>query len=248
MSYLRRIATLTAVGLASAGLVGVSTQPATAAEDPTLSWSFSDYLFNPNKLPVGFTSHATGAGATETAAGIVFGGGETTGSLASGDLRVAYDGSVDFSWHATIGFSNPEVVVDGGEGRIVADVSWATPETGSVNDVVLTTFDPATASLDGGAFTATPDWSTGSWAPELIATIPSSVQAFFRATGSSSDARKAPSAFTAVPGGRAGRPGGDRDLVVRPQRRDDRGLGQRLQPGRQPAPRGRRLRGPRAGG
>lgn len=204
MSFARRIAALTTVALTATGLGVVAAQPATAADDATFTWSFSDYLFNPQGQAVGFTSQTPNGGATKSATGIVFSGGEGTGSLEGGDLHVAYEGGVDFTWHATVGFSNPEVFVDGDEGRIVADVSWATPATGSADDVLLTTFDPATATLTDGAFSATPDWSTGSWASELLAALPDSVDAFFKASGSSSDARKAPGTFTAgVPSAQA---------------------------------------------
>ena len=62
------------------------------------------------------------------------------------------------------------MIVEGGNGRIVADVAWAIPGTGSANDVVLTTFDPATADLEGDALQRDPaDWATAglrTWAPE----------------------------------------------------------------------------------
>ncbi|GAB3199261.1 hypothetical protein GCM10027062_15310 [Nocardioides hungaricus] len=197
MSTIRRIAAATTVALAASGLGVVAAQPASAA-DPALAWSFSDYLYNADKLPVGFSGRTVADGATDSGSGIVFGGGKGTGSLESGDLDLDYAGSVTFSWHVSITFSDPEVIVDGDGGRIVADVAWAVPDEGSADDVVLTTFDPATATVDGGTFTATPDWSTGSWAPELIAALPSSIQAFFKASGSSSDARKAPATFTSA--------------------------------------------------
>ena len=197
MSFIRRTAATSALALAASGLGVVAAQPATAADDGTLTWSFSDYLFNPTKQPVGFTGHQTAGGAATTDAGIVFGGGNGTGSLEAGDLDVAYTGSVTFSWHVDLTFSDPEVVVEGDEGRIVADVAWKLPETGAADDVVLTTFDPASATVDGSSFTATPDWSAGSWSPEFLAAVPSSIHGYFKASGSASDARKAPSAFTA---------------------------------------------------
>ena len=127
MSSIRRIAATSALALAASGLGVVAAQPASAADDATLTWAFSDYLFNAGKLPIGFTSHDVSGGATDSATGIVFGGGAATGSLESGDLDVAYTGSVTFTWHVDLTFSDPEVVVEGDEGRIVADVAWALP-------------------------------------------------------------------------------------------------------------------------
>lgn len=208
MTLSRRVATLAALTLASAGLVGVAGQPASAADDATFTWSFSDYLAR-NSGGVGFTSHVASGGATNSGdTDVVFSGGEGTGSLESGNLHLAYDGTVTYSWHADITFSNPEVIVEGGDGKIVADVAWAVPTTGSANDVVLTTFDPATAVLDGDSFSATPRWATAgsSWAPELLTALPDSVDAYFKATGSTNDARKAPALFTSGAGAEASAP------------------------------------------
>ena len=196
MKHLRRVAATSALALTASGLGAVAAQPATAAGDHTLTWTFSDYLFNAGKQPIGFSSHTVAEGASTSAAGIEFGGGTVSGSLETGDLDAAYTGSVTFSWHVDLTFSDPEVVVEGDEGRILADVAWKLPETGSADDVVLTTFDPETATSDGSTLTATPDWSAGSWAPEFLAAVPSSIHGYFKVSGSSSDARKAPSAFT----------------------------------------------------
>lgn len=200
MTLARRVAAVAALSLASAGLVGVAAQPASAADDATFTWSFSDYLSRQVNM-VGFTSHVASGGATNSgAADVVFSGGEGTGSLESGDLHLTYDGTVTYTWHADITFANPEVIVEGGNGRIVADIAWAVPETGSAEDVVLTTFDPATATLADGSFTATPRWADAgsSWAPEFLTALPDSVDAYFKATGSSNDARKAPATFTSA--------------------------------------------------
>lgn len=195
----RRVAALAALTLATAGLTGLAAQPATAASDATLTWSFSDYLSR-NVNGVGFTSHEASGGATSTGDEVVFSGGEGTGSLAGGDLHLTYDGTVTYTWQPSITFSNPEVVVEGGNGKILADVSWAVPATGSADDVVLTTFDPATAVVTGDSFTATPRWADAgsSWSPELLAALPDIVDAYFHATGSTNDARKAPASFTSA--------------------------------------------------
>ena len=204
MILARRVAALAALSLASVGVVAVAAPPASAAADRSLTWSFSDYLANPKGLPVGFSKHVASDGATSTGADVVFGGGTGTGSLAAGDLHIAYEGTVTYSWHMEISFSDPEVIVEDGEGRIVADVAWALPETGSADDVVLTTFDPATATVDGDTFSATPRWEgvgaegAASWAPELLEALPDSTDAFFHASGSSSDIRKAPASFTSA--------------------------------------------------
>ena len=87
--------------LVAAGLVGVAAQPGhrppTTPPSPGRSRTTCSTR---TTCPCGFTSHAPSGGATENASGIVFGGGEGTGSLATGDLHLTYDGSVTFTWHA----------------------------------------------------------------------------------------------------------------------------------------------------
>ena len=122
MTLTRRVATLAALSLATAGLGAVAAQPASAADGSTFTWSFSDYIGG--QVPgIGFT-HTASDGATTSGADVVFGGGTGTGSLATGDLHIAYTGTATYSWHSSVIFSDPEVIVEGDEGRIVADIGW----------------------------------------------------------------------------------------------------------------------------
>jgi hypothetical protein len=173
-------------------------------------------------------TNATGGATIDTAdKTIVFGGGTGSVHTATGTADLKYTGSIEFltAFSGTtlyeVTFADPEVVTDAtGAGKIVADVSWdipargSTPEdAGQVDDVVLTTFTATPDDWDGATLSATPLWTgaapadaygTGkpvdgaSWAPSFVNALPTSINPFFYASGSSLDAAKAPSAFTAV--------------------------------------------------
>ncbi len=153
---------------------------------------------------------------------MAFSGGSSVTGSGSGGTDVQYHGTAAFGFdnntgtdYYTVRFTDPEVIVDSaGKGKIVADVSWfVTPSTnGGANDLTVATFT-APAPWTGSTLTATPDWngvapadsygagkpvSGQSWNPAFVTALPASVQALFYASGSSSDATKAPAAFTAV--------------------------------------------------
>lgn len=223
---LRRLAVLAAGAVASTSLVGFAgLAPAqadtTPAAGPTLTWSFSEYLATM------FDGHATSGGAANVGTDVVFGGGEGTNNPTAGTFDMAYDGRADFSWHGvTISFSNPEVSVASGAGTITADVAWDVPAqgpnpaaNGSADDVLLTRFATSGATWSDVSLAATPQWTGAlppnssqavalgmdpdepvdgqSWAPEFLTVLPSNARAYFYASGSASDAKKAPAGFTA---------------------------------------------------
>jgi hypothetical protein len=225
----RSVATLAASAVGAAGLAVFASAPAAHAEeafDATLAWGISQYVMT--AAPAGQFPNQTYTDGASIADGIVtFSQGAGRTDLATGATSVQYHGKAAFARTGSyeIDFTDPQVVVDSsGAGEIVADVDYTigtgeTAETGGADDVVLTTFTATSDNWDGFTLAATPAWSgvatadaygTGkpteasgyaSWAVGSVNTLPSSVRAFFYASGSSSDAKKAPAAFTAtVPG------------------------------------------------
>lgn len=207
MTLARRVAALAALSLASAGLVGVAAQPASAADDQTLQWGLSQYL-NEHLTEQSFTD-----GATEAADGVV----TFVGGVTSGDTTT-YRGSARYSFAGLYSFTFSDVALtvdDAGDGTIAADVAWTSPSgPGSLADVVVTTFSTEDDASDG-ALTATPDWlgvapanaygagkpvDGASWAVGFVSALPSTISPTFYASGSNptSDAKKFPAAFTAA--------------------------------------------------
>lgn len=216
MNLVRRVATVAALSLAAAGLVGVAAQPATAAGSSfawQISQQFHEHLYD----------HTLAGGATEAGAGVVtFPGGEGSFDPATGAGTVQYDGSVvgAFTGYYSVTIAEPAVTVDeDGNGEITALVSsWeATGHTDPVR-VVVTTFD-ADGGWGSGTITATPDWAgvlpSGTesaalgipagqpvdgqaFAPEFIGQLTSGVRAHFYASNRISDPAKPPASFTAT--------------------------------------------------
>ncbi|MGB0100347.1 MAG: hypothetical protein WBP61_08705 [Nocardioides sp.] len=215
MSFTRRLATLTALGLASAGLVGVSTVSASAAEGGTLRWGMSTYL-DEHLGSQTFTD-----GATESEDGLVTfvdGVGDEGAMQFAGSARYAFAvGGVEYYSYT---FSDPTVTVADGVGTIAADVAWTAPSgPGSVADITLTTFSTEDDWSDG-SLSATPDWlgvappdaygagkpvGGASWAVDFVNALPSTLQGTFYGSSpdADSDLRKAPAAFTASSAGAA---------------------------------------------
>lgn len=207
MSYLRRVATLATVTLASAGLATVTTQPASAATGGELHWSVSQYL----------NEHLTGQtftdGATVTDGVVTFVDGVVDGDSVSYAGTARYAFAMGGTEYYSYSFSDVTVTHDGGTGTIAADVAWTSPTgPGAVEDTVVTTFSTDDDWSDG-SLTATPDWlgvapadtygagkpvDGASWAVDFVTALPSSLQASFYASGSGNDPKKAPGAFTAT--------------------------------------------------
>lgn len=207
MTLSRRVATLAALTLASAGLVGVAGQPASAAPGAELHWGISQYL-NEHLSGQTFTD-----GATATDGVVTFVDGVVEGDSVSytGTARYAFvSGGAEFYSYS---FSDVTVTLDEGAGTISADVAWTAPTgPGAVADATLTTFSTDDDWSDG-SLTATPDWlgvapadtygagkpvGGASWAVDFVQALPASLQASFYASGSGNDPKKPPAAFTAT--------------------------------------------------
>lgn len=206
MSITRRVAALAALTLSTTGLAGLAAQPASAADDATLSWGVSQYL-NEHLETQSFTD-----GATESPDGVV----TFTGGVKTGDTT-KYQGAASYSFRGlySFTFSDLALTVDGeGNGTIAADVDWTSPAPGAAEDIVLTTFSTTDDWADG-ALTGTPDWlgvapadaygsgkpvNGASWAVDFVNALPSSINPTFYASGSNpaSDAKKFPASFTAT--------------------------------------------------
>lgn len=207
MILIRRVATLAALSLATAGLGAVAAQPAIAADDATLQWGLSTYL-NEHLTQQSFTD-----GATESADGVVtFTGGTTAGDTTT------YRGTASYSFSGLYSFAFSDLAVtldDQGDGTIAADVAWTAPgASGEIPGAVLTTFSTDDDFSDG-SLTATPDWAGvapadaygsgkpvggASWAVAFVSALPSSVNPTFYASGSGNDPKKPPAPFTATAG------------------------------------------------
>lgn len=215
---------LATTSLAAVGVAATTISASAATVAPaTFTWAFSEYIKRPAPsgqfaAPV-VSDHATYEASTGK---VTFVDGQGRTDTGTHVTSVTYDGTAAFSdshggTSYTITFSDPTVTIAAdGNGTLTADVSWAalgeTP--GSAQDVQLTSFTGAeTAWANPLALTATPDW-TGevpadtygagkpadgkSWAQAYVTAIPASVRAFFYASGSGSDALKAPAPFDAV--------------------------------------------------
>jgi hypothetical protein len=210
---------LAASALSVVGLAG----PASAAA-PSLTWQvsqqFTDHL-STHALTGGATESGgvvtfpggTGSLDPETGAGTVEYDGSVAGSFAMAGTT-----------YYTITIADPAVTVEpDGEGEITAVVSaWNGAAMGNPEAhtdparVTVATFD--SAGWADGALTATPDWADvlppgaesaalgipdgkpvdgKSFAPEFLGQLTSGTRAHFYASGSTSDAKKAPAAFTA---------------------------------------------------
>lgn len=212
MSFARRIATVTTLSLAAVGLGGLAAQPATAAgSGAELEWGISSY-FDKHLTTQAFTD-----GATESEDGVVtFPGGVVDGASTryAGTARYAFANPATGAELYSFAFSDLTLTVDAaGDGTIAADVAWTSPAgPGGVEDAVLTTFSTDDDWSDG-SLTATPDWlgvaaanaygdgkpvDGASWAVAFVTAVPSSINPFFYASGSASDAEKAPASFTAT--------------------------------------------------
>ncbi|WP_263427572.1 HtaA domain-containing protein [Nocardioides mangrovi] len=209
MSTIRRIAATTSLALAAAGLGVAVSPPASAADGPTLQWGVSEYLH------AHLTTQSFTDGATAASDGVV----TFTDGVADGDT-IHYQGAARYAFAAggveyySFTFSDLQLTVDdAGDGTIGADVAWTSPSgPGSLDDVALAAFSTDDDWSDG-SLTGTPDWTGvapadtygsgkpvdgASWAVGFVQALPSSLNPTFYASGSSSDATKAPSAFTAV--------------------------------------------------
>jgi hypothetical protein len=226
MSTIRRIAALTTVGLVASGLGVLAGPPASAADDSTLTWEisqqFDDHL-STHELGGGATEAEDGVVTFPGGEG-GFDPGTGAGSVAY-EGSVAGSFIVGLTTYYTVTIADPTVTVDeDGQGEITAMVS-ASNAAGMGNPaqstdparVVVATFD-ADGGWAGGVVSATPDWagvlSEGeasaalgipagqpvdgkAFAPEFLAQITKGVRPHFYASGSGSDAKKAPAVFTA---------------------------------------------------
>lgn len=223
----RYLAGIVAAAVTAAGLAVAVPSSAHAAEDgrgATLTWGFSPYLEAGAQLgPVNPTGNAVIGADSDGNQAIVFSKGQGMAPASDGATDLTYTGSIEFAspYDGSDGnplyevtFTDPEVkTAADGTGQIVADVSWnVTGTAGSADDLTVVTFGAGFADWDGRTLTATPDWAgvvpadtygTGkpvdgkSWDPDFVTALPSSIQAFFYASGSGSDAQKQPSEFTA---------------------------------------------------
>lgn len=214
---MRYLAGVAAAAVATAGLAVVGLSPAQGAEagdEATLSWAFSTYMQAGQ-----FPNQSVSDGATEDDGVVTFGDGSVVHS-GSGITDLAYHGTVTFARTGaySVTFTDPEVSVDAdGAGTITADVAYSAPgSSGDAGVHTLTTFDATSASRwTSTSLSATPKWDdavpadtygTGkpvdgqSWDSDFVLALPSSIRAFFYASGqdSASDAKKAPAAFTAT--------------------------------------------------
>lgn len=181
-----------------------------ATDDPTLTWKVSQQFvdhfakkpFNQN------TFEATGGASLTPGGETVFGAGDGWVDPRTGDASLRYTGTITGSFvvgapQYSIALSDPTIKITDGKGQITADVAWTVPSdtgnpSGSTDDVLVTTFDAAASDWSAGALSATPDWSNQSFAPQFMAALNPGLQAHFRASGSSSDAKKSPAPFTAT--------------------------------------------------
>lgn len=216
MTLVRRVAALATLSLASAGLVGIAAQPASAA-DASFTWEIS------KQFDEHLSSHTLNGGATEAADGVItFPGGEGSFDPETGAGTMQYDGSVvgAFTGFYSVTIAEPAVSIDeDGNGEITALVSgWEAASETTPSRVVVTTFD-ASEGWGDGAVSATPDWAgvlpSGaesaalgipagqpvegqSFAASFLGQVTSGVRAHFYASGRTSDPNKPPAPFTAT--------------------------------------------------
>lgn len=206
---------------------------ATTAADPaaTLTWKVSQQFvdhFSPSAW-ANSTLVADQGATLDADKATVFAEGSGWADPASGDSQVSYEGRVTGTFVAggatqySVAVADPVVAVEDGHGTVTADVSYSVPRDsseGTVEDVVLTTFDADAGDWDDRTLSATPDWDGvlpagsaeatalglpadqpiegRSFAPELLEALPSSLRAHFYSSGSGSDPKKAPAPLTAA--------------------------------------------------
>jgi Htaa protein/Big-like domain-containing protein len=215
---------ITAVAAASLAVVAAPGAQAAGTSPASLTWLFSEYVHRAPAAGGQFAAPVVSDGATvdPSTGRVTFADGSGRTDTGTHATTVSYGGSAAFSdSHGgasyTVTFSDPELTIDAsGNGSISADIAWvAAGETpGSATDVELTSFTAAeTAWSSPFALKATPDWTSevpadtygtgkpvngASWGQDFVTAIPASIRAFFYASGSGSDAAKAPSPFDAV--------------------------------------------------
>lgn len=221
----RVLASVAAAALVGSGLTFLGTAPAQAADETiatgsTLKWGVSQYLTE-HLLGQTFTD-----GATKGDGGVVtFVNGQGRTDTRTHETTVTYDGTARYAFamagkeYYSVAFSDLTVEVGAdGEGELQADIRWEVdPTSGTAEDVTLATFSTTDESWDGFTLSAVPDWAGvaepgqygtvrgkpapdatgGSWAPDFIGNLHSDIIASFFASGSTSDSKKPPAAFTA---------------------------------------------------
>ncbi|WP_068264235.1 HtaA domain-containing protein [Janibacter limosus] len=177
---------------------------------PTFTWKVSQQFVD-HFAKAGYNQNTFVAsdGASLTAdSATVFGDGAGWANPTTGDASLQYAGTITGSFvvgapQYSIAISDPAITIKDGAGQVTADVAWTVPSdsanpSGGADDVVVTTFNATASDWSDGALTATPDWSTQSFAPEFMDALNPGLQPHFRTTGGSSDAKKAPAPFTAL--------------------------------------------------
>lgn len=207
------------VAAANYGVVDTTTPAActvdagsSTVEGVAASWDWSAYSAE-------WTKTATGEGVLVDGDTFTFSDGVAT--YDQDCAIVQFDGSIRVTAYPQFGgfwvdLANPTLVVGAdGAGLWTADVTTfesATPKRLVVDTVTLggrpdfSASGEATATLDYDGTTASGTWKSGhdsAWANDFVVNVPSSVRAFYYASGSGRDADKAPSplhlAWTVAP-------------------------------------------------
>lgn len=206
----RSLAGALALALPATLLVAAPGTASAETTDETFTWKvsqqFVDHFAKASYNQNTFVA-SDGASLTDERA-TVFTDGTGWVNPTTGDASVQYDGTITGSFvvgapQYSIALSDPAITIKDGIGQVTADVAWTVPSdtanpSGGDDDVVVTTFAAEADDWNAGSLTATPDWSTQSFAPEFMEALNPGLRAHFRTTGSASDAKKAPAPFTAT--------------------------------------------------
>jgi hypothetical protein len=185
-------------------------EPEPPAQPDGLTWKVSEYAFTSGSLvqarvadaPAVLDTDGTGEDGwrfpvttasydPSTGVGDVqYGGAITLGNTSQGNFRIK--------------LADPHLVLNGdGTGSLEADPSYCVGATACAGtwtagtDVTIVTFPVGTGDIsDAGdhvSATFTPDYTGDQFDPEFVTFLPTSLQAFFKASGSGSDGLKPPS-------------------------------------------------------